>query len=120
MGRKLGDMLNEEFASMHYLGGTRELCHLIAEPRDSSCRNFLAFSNIGFFMENVTLHLSQPMMAEMARVSREEGLSEVALAERAIKYYIFESRFADLHARMVRHASERGIRTDEDVFRRFS
>ena len=71
-------------------------------------------------MENLTLHLSNPLMAEVARVSKEEGLSESAFAERALKYYLFESRFADLHPRMVRHASEIGVITDEDVFQRLS
>src|ERR1700733_12223216 len=80
-----------------------------------SLRNFSCISNIEINMENLTLHLSNRLMAEVARVSKEEGLSESAFAERALKYYLFESRFADLHPRMVRHASEMGVYTDEDV-----
>ena len=71
-------------------------------------------------MENLTLQLSSPIMTEVERVSKEEGLSKTALAERAIRYYIFESRFADIHPQLLQKAIQQGIRTDEDVFRRLS
>jgi len=71
-------------------------------------------------MENLTLQLPEPVMAELGRISKEEGLSRTAHAEKALRYYLFESEFADLHPRMVQHATALGITSDEDVFRRVS
>ena len=71
-------------------------------------------------MENLTIQLADPVIEELNRISKAEGISRSVLAEKALRYYLFESEFAELHPRMVQHALKRGIKTDEDVFRRAS
>jgi metal-responsive CopG/Arc/MetJ family transcriptional regulator len=71
-------------------------------------------------MENLTIQLAPPVVAELNRLSKVEGMSRSALAEKALRYYLFESEFAEIHPRMVQHAKERGIINEDDVFRRVS
>ncbi len=62
----------------------------------------------------LTLELSDEVKSKLGKVANEEGLSEMALAGKALQSYLFVRRFRTLRARL-KAESERKY-TDQEIF----
>lgn len=67
--------------------------------------------------ESISVSLPEEIKAELDRFSEAQGVSRSDTVREALREYFFVRRFRALRARMLPYAQERGIYTDEDVFR---
>jgi hypothetical protein len=69
-------------------------------------------------MPTITLRVPDDLDQELETRSAEAGLSKSDLAREALRRYLRVADLRALRARLVPKAQERGIHTDEDVFRK--
>jgi metal-responsive CopG/Arc/MetJ family transcriptional regulator len=70
--------------------------------------------------ETITLTLPEEIRSALDDLTHKEGLSPSEEIREAIKEYLFYHRLRLLRERMILKATERGIKTDQDVFDRVS
>ena len=68
----------------------------------------------------LTISLPEKVRVQLDRVSKAEGVSRSDIVRESIRDYLFVRQFRSLRKTMVAKASQRGIRTDQDVFARVS
>jgi metal-responsive CopG/Arc/MetJ family transcriptional regulator len=68
----------------------------------------------------LTISLPEKVRVQLDRVSKAEGVSRSDIVRESIRDYLFVRQFRSLRKTMVPKASQRGIRTDQDVFERVS
>lgn len=67
--------------------------------------------------ESISVSLPEEIKTELDRFSEAQGVSRSDTVREALREYFFVRRFRALRERMMPYAEERGIHTDEDVFR---
>lgn len=70
--------------------------------------------------ESISISLPTNLKKELDRLMKDEGMSRSDVVRASLKEYLFHRRFRELRAKVTAKAHERGIFTDEDVFRQIS
>jgi predicted transcriptional regulator len=69
-------------------------------------------------MATITLRVPDELDRELEKLSSQAGVSKSDLAREALRRYLQVADFKSLRARLISLAQDRGIHTDEDVFRK--
>lgn len=70
--------------------------------------------------ETISVSLPEEIKSALDSLSEAENRSRSEVVREALRDYIFVRRFRRLRSRMIPHAEEKGIFTDEDVFEQVS
>ena len=68
----------------------------------------------------ITVSIPKEVKKELDRVSYAEGVSRSDIVRESVRDYLFIRQFRSLRKTMVTKAAQRGVHTDQDVFKRVS
>ncbi|NLF32118.1 MAG: ribbon-helix-helix protein, CopG family [Planctomycetes bacterium] len=68
----------------------------------------------------ISVSLPEDLRKELEQFTAEEGMSRSEIIQASLRDYMFLRRFRSLRGRMMLHAQQEGLFTDQDVFDRVS
>ena len=66
------------------------------------------------------ISLPNKLNKELELVTLEEGLSKTELVKKAVEDYLFVRKFRSIRKKLTAKAKEKGIKSDEDIFKEVS
>jgi metal-responsive CopG/Arc/MetJ family transcriptional regulator len=70
--------------------------------------------------ETITISIPKSMRRKLDRLTKQESLNRSDIVREALRQYINRQEFYRLRNLMIPEAEQKGIYTDEDVFRKIS
>jgi len=68
----------------------------------------------------VEINIPNKLNKELELVTVEEGMSKSELVKKAIEDYLLIRRFRSVRKKLISKAKEKGIKSDEDIFKEVS
>jgi CopG family transcriptional regulator/antitoxin EndoAI len=68
----------------------------------------------------ISVSFPQEMAKELDRIAKASGRTKSDLIKDALRAYLWEDRFSRLRSRLTRKAKDKGLVTDEDIFKAVS
>ncbi|MBI4430246.1 MAG: CopG family transcriptional regulator [Candidatus Omnitrophica bacterium] len=68
---------------------------------------------------SLSVSLPNKLVHELARLAKSENMSRSEIIKLALRDFLIDKQIQCLREKLVPHAHEKGIFTDEDVFRSF-
>jgi metal-responsive CopG/Arc/MetJ family transcriptional regulator len=68
----------------------------------------------------ISVSFPEEMAKELDKIAKESGRTKSDLIKDALRAYLWEDRFSGLRSGLIRKAKDKGLVTDEDVFKAVS
>jgi metal-responsive CopG/Arc/MetJ family transcriptional regulator len=68
----------------------------------------------------ISVSFPEEMAKELDKIAKESGRTKSDLIKDALRAYLWEDRFSRLRSGLIRKAKDKGLVTDEDVFKAVS